>query len=349
MAEHTSARYYVTMGYLTPIFTYLRNQGCDQAPYLQLLGVQEADLRNSDLRVPDAACAEIFALAAQELQDANVGLHMGRTMRLQHVGIIGFLILNCERVRDVFDLHSRYQMLVGNGLRTTYLNAGPEYCMQIEPQNAAQSRHNLEYSIGAWSNFQDQLVAEPLFPSRVELPYTRPTDTAELEEVFHAPISFGTKNLRVYFPADHADLQLLGTDPRIRRLLESQATQRLRELQGELGHSDEELARLRRAVADRLPHGRPSIEQVAPAVGLSVRQLQRLLKKNDTNYKSMVDELRCELAGRYVARPDLTLIDVALMLGFSEQASFGRAFRRWYGETPGKFRQGTPTGESRFD
>ncbi|HEJ2575411.1 TPA: helix-turn-helix transcriptional regulator [Pseudomonas aeruginosa] len=57
----------------------------------------------------------------------------------------------------------------------------------------------------------------------------------------------------------------------------------------------------------------------------------------------MLDELRQQLAKQYLADPALSLSEIALMLGYSEQSAFSRAFRGWYGETPLRYRK-KPTG-----
>ena len=84
-------------------------------------------------------------------------------------------------------------------------------------------------------------------------------------------------------------------------------------------------------ITERLPYGPPPIADIAERMGVSVRKMQRMLSHQQMTYKGVVDQLRRELAKSYVKDAGLTLIDVAMMLGFTEQSSFTRAFRSpWY-------------------
>ncbi|MNO03899.1 HTH-type transcriptional regulator VirS [compost metagenome] len=72
---------------------------------------------------------------------------------------------------------------------------------------------------------------------------------------------------------------------------------------------------------------------------MNLRTLQRHLQQAGTSYQRILDELRQELAGRYLADSDLPIQEIALRLGFSEPRSFHRSFKAWTGRTPGEYRQ----------
>jgi len=96
---------------------------------------------------------------------------------------------------------------------------------------------------------------------------------------------------------------------------------------------------VRSHLADRVVHGVPEIDAVAQAMGTSVRSPQRLLGRSATSYKQLLDLVRRELAQRHVHDASLSLIDVALILGSSDQTAFQRAFRRSFKQTPGAMRR----------
>jgi AraC-like DNA-binding protein len=80
------------------------------------------------------------------------------------------------------------------------------------------------------------------------------------------------------------------------------------------------------------------LEQMAAELNTSVRTLERRLKERGWTYKQVVDDLRRQLALRYVKDPRLRLSQLAFLLGFSENAAFVHAFRRWTGSTPMRYR-----------
>lgn len=333
---------YVTLGYLRPIFDYMRKHDEPVEPYLQQLGIEEDDLLNADLRVADADFDQLFRIAEQRLGDSNIGLHIGQSMQFQHLGIIGMLIMNCRYVHEVFDLHARYGGLVGNGLVTRYTVQDDVCCMETRRLEGARPycRHTYEYSFGGWWNLKSLIVGDRLQPSHIELPYPAPPVTSEHHAVYAGiPLSYGHEVLRVYFSAAYRDLALMAADSQLKQVLEAQALQRLHELQGEQADRDPFVARVRQMIADRLAYGVPSVEEIAGELNVSVRTLQRQLDSGDSGYKALLDLVRADLAQKYINNRALSLLDVAMMLGFAEQSSFQRAFKRWFGNTPGEYRR----------
>ena len=88
-----------------------------------------------------------------------------------------------------------------------------------------------------------------------------------------------------------------------------------------------------------LSAGHPPIEAVAAVVNTSVRTLQRRLAVSGRTYKKLVDEVRLAAARKALVGSDAPLKTIAVELGFAEQASFTRAFRRWTGEPPSEYRK----------
>lgn len=95
---------------------------------------------------------------------------------------------------------------------------------------------------------------------------------------------------------------------------------------------------LRQQIQLFLKDGYPSVAQVAEAAGMSIRSLQRQLAKEQLNYTLLVEQVRFETAVHLLQDPTLKLIDIALELGYSDAANFTRAFKRWAGISPNRFR-----------
>jgi AraC-like DNA-binding protein len=95
----------------------------------------------------------------------------------------------------------------------------------------------------------------------------------------------------------------------------------------------------RTVITRELNGGNPSLEQVAAQLGLSERTLQRKLQELGTSHNDLVEQIRRDLAMRYLKEPDMAICEVAYLTGFSEPSSFHRAFKRWTGVTPGEFRE----------
>jgi AraC-like DNA-binding protein len=95
----------------------------------------------------------------------------------------------------------------------------------------------------------------------------------------------------------------------------------------------------REVILQVLSAGHPPIETVAAVVNTSVRTLQRRLAVSGRTYKKLVDEVRLAAARKALVESAAPLKAIAFELGFAEQASFTRAFRRWTGQAPSQYRK----------
>jgi AraC-like DNA-binding protein len=92
-------------------------------------------------------------------------------------------------------------------------------------------------------------------------------------------------------------------------------------------------------LTEMLPSGRVGARQVAEALHVSVRSLQRKLADKGTSFAQLLEDTRRELARQYVSNSRLSVGEITYLLGFSDPANFTRAFRRWTGQSPSAFRQ----------
>lgn len=338
---HTESRFYINISYLRPVFDFLRRAQEPLPTYLSILGIDEEDLSRPDLRVPAEAMNKLFDRAMNQLQDADVGLAAAKSMQVHHLGIVGLLVMSCRYAHEIFELHARFQTLVGNSLDTQYfINEDRCYLeSRMAPGHEPFSRQSIDFVFGGWWNLKRTLVGDLHKPLRIEFPYSKPDDTSQLEAMFSAPLSFGHETLRVHFDAKNLDVELLPADSELKQVIEGQAKQRLNKLHGEQADVNPYLASVKEIIADRLAFGVPSIDDIAVQLGVSGRTVQRQLGQHGSGYTELLEQVHRDLAGRYIENQDLSLLDVAMMLGFSEQSSFHRAFKRWFNCTPGEYRK----------
>ena len=83
-----------------------------------------------------------------------------------------------------------------------------------------------------------------------------------------------------------------------------------------------------------LPTGVATMGAIAGKMGLSRQSLFRKLKAEGVTFEAVLDGLRHTLALRYLNGEGLSVKETAFRLGFSEPASFSRAFKRWTGTSP---------------
>ena len=102
---------------------------------------------------------------------------------------------------------------------------------------------------------------------------------------------------------------------------------------------DNLLATLKMSILDHLPDKTLTEEEAAASQNMSLRTFQRRIEAEGTRFRTLLDQTRAELAESLLADRTVSLSEVSYCCGFSEQASFSRAFKRWTGQTPSAYRE----------
>ena len=172
-------------------------------------------------------------------------------------------------------------------------------------------------------------------PTRASFRHGRPGDGAAHDAFFGVPVAWGAVRTEVLVPPEVLALPLLKADPALAEFFERHALALLERFGSDAGIAQ----RLRASLTEELPRGLPTLESAAAALAMSTRTLRRRLQDEGTSFQAVLDEVRCELAKRYLAGPRLAVGEVAFLLGFCEPSTFHRAFKRWTGMTPQAFRR----------
>lgn len=328
MTAHATA----AVSYLRALFDYLRLRGVAAG---QLLEGRPLDLEDREARLPESEAAALFNRAATLLDDEALGLHVGEQIRPGHYGVLGYVAMACTTLGEALVCQQRYQGLVLSiaPLRLRTLGETIELSWRTEPNPAY--RHLAEFNLAALLSFVRWITGQPLNPLGLDLIYPRPADLREHQRLFACALRFDEEEYRLRLPASWQGLPLIQPDPAMRGLMDRLAERQLQQL----ARSEDPVAQARAQVARQLGEGVPGLPQVAAALHLSPRSLQRLLQDQGLSFTQLVESVRRELAERYLAEPALDLTDLAFLLGYSEQSAFQRAFKRWTGQTPGEFRR----------
>jgi AraC-like DNA-binding protein len=106
----------------------------------------------------------------------------------------------------------------------------------------------------------------------------------------------------------------------------------------QLPSTDAFLAAMTKAIVHLMPTGTIGIDAVAGQLNVSRRTMQRRLSDRKTNFQQLLQEVRADMAVRYLADKRLAVTEIAFLLGYADQASFSAAFKSWYGKSPSDYR-----------
>jgi AraC-like DNA-binding protein len=321
-----------SVAYLKALFDYTQAHDLTTE---KLMPGQPLILDDRDARLTEAECAALFDRAAELLDDDALGLHVGETIRPGHYGVLGYVAMNCDTLGEALSRLNRYQALVLDiGPMEVRMGAG-EIRLSWNPDSERPFRQLAEFNLAGLVTFARWISGRQGAPRRLEFNYPAPMDLNEHRRIFACELRFDCPRYAIVLPEEWLRLPLIQPDPAMRELMLRLAEKQMLAL----SRGDDALAKARALVARHLSEGELTLEQLAAQLDMSARTLQRKLKDEGLGFTQLVDEVRQELAERYLADPNLDLNDLAFLLGFSEQSAFQRAFKRWKGESPGSYRK----------
>ena len=197
------------------------------------------------------------------------------------------------------------------------------------PQPLA-SRLGTESQVAQWLTLSRHITGVELVPAAVTFRHRAPSSVAAHRRFFGRAPRFEASRAGLWF--HEADLRrpTLQPDPGLHALLLRKASEELAALPTESGLAPQ----VQRQIVELLPSGAPSIDVVARRLGMGARTLRRRLAVEDSSFRSLVDDARRGLADRYLAEPTLSSVEIAFLLGFSDERAFRRAYKRWTGRSP---------------
>ena len=336
-AELSQSSASISAAYLHSILPALaQHYGLDLALLLRNAGLAQEQLIQPDVLVPLFQAGMVFAQILQATGDHGLGLVAGSLVQPRSYQVLGYAVLSSANLGEAVDRLIRYEKLVGK-LGSTVLQCKDDRCrLQWHcPWQGDWTRYLKEAAITGWVTYARTLLPATITPLRVCFDHPRLIPQSRYDAVFQCPVLLEQDWCGVEFPADFLALPLHSADPGLRALMDAQAQQLLQDFDGTTNLVNE----VRACIAELLPNGEPTLEQVAQRLGLAPRTLQHRLKNSGMAFKDVLETVRKALVLHYLQDARWALIDVAFLLGFSEQSAFSRAFRRWFGESPQAWRK----------
>jgi len=269
------------------------------------------------------------------------GLAIGARVQPRHVGVMGYVVLASSNLGEALLAYRRYERLFYGADLAEVSAQGTDTEIRWRRDHLALglALGQLADSVGiaALITFLRRQVEHAPPPSLITFNNpapANPADPAAYAAFFGCPVRFGDTYTRVRFPAGYLAIPMLHSDPGLRALLDRQAQALLLALP----NSDRFDRALQQVMFKLLPDAAATLPRAARELHVSVRTLQRRLDARDITWQALLDRTREQLARQYLADRSLTLGDIALLLGYSEQSAFNRAFRRWTRQTPARMR-----------
>ena len=314
----------------------LERNGVDTRRFVADLGIDRAATAEARTRLPSQLIDRGFARATAMIDDPAFALGAAACWHPSDLGTLGYAWLSSATLRTGLKRLVRYSRTLGSkgSCRCNDERDGLRFVFEHHRGDNAVGQAIADFWLALVLALCRTNHGAQLRPLAVTLRRPLPADERPYREFFGCAVCFGAAEDSLTLAHDVVDAPL----PTSNRALAATFDAILASQLAELDHADL-AARCQEHLMQQLTSGEPSESDLAAALAMSRRTLQRRLAAIGQSYQRLLDETRRKLALHYLAEGERSVTEIAFLLGFSEQSAFSRAFRRWRGQSPGAYRR----------
>jgi len=321
----------------------LEDAGVSRGKLLRDAAISAAELDNPMGSIRSTADQSLWPCAIRETGDAAIGLHIGERARIQGLGLVGYMLMNCPNLGEALRQFIRFQ----NQVTTHYqLHLGTEpgardgdsggVRVTITPRNEDMPTSRIEHTLAAMVTLGRWLTGRSFALLKAQIKHAAPPHAGEYTRVFGCPVRFGQPTNALFASADTLALPVIQPIPTLFKTLEILVSE-----QPSVSSQPEVFTdAVRRAIAQTMSSGSAHAGVIAASLSVTPRTLPRRLKQEGLTLLGLMNAHRRAVAEKLLTEQGFPLAEIAYFLGYSETSAFSRAFKRWTGQTPADYKKG---------
>jgi AraC-like DNA-binding protein len=312
------------------------SKGADRCSLAERSRIDPADLKDRDNRIPFAKYVALMKAAQKMCNDPALALHFGEAVDGAEISISHHI--GAPSIAEAMAIVNRYAALTvevdqGSSDRYVFSRSGGQLWLIDTRRNANDFPELTESSFARMICTMRPFLGDKQLLKAVHVTHAAPSYRAEYDRIFRVPVVFESDKNALLM-----DDALLRFKPPLQRTYVSEVlTARAEELLEKLESSKSMRGRVERLLMPSLKDGDVSMDAIASELGLSRQTLFRKLKAEGVTFEKVLDELRHKMALHYLSGKKSSVSQTAHLVGFSDPASFSRAFKRWTGSSPRGF------------
>ncbi|MFG0723368.1 AraC family transcriptional regulator [Pseudomonas sp. GLN_6] len=310
-------------------------KGLDAPKTLSDIDLPVDAAQQAEQLIPYTQFNALLDLCANRADSPLFGLEFGLYQGVSVLGNLLYVIQNAHTVGEALGLLHQYIHIHTSGAEIHVRNVGANthLCYEVTSGCAASVRQDVELAMAIGSRIMQCLLGRRWRPTALLFRHGAQAHPTDYRRVLGITPRFDSPYTAWVFDTALLDVPLSAADEGLKQLVQQHVDElsqiSLHELPGFV----------QRLLRDMLPHGKVRIEQIAEYMMVSPRTLQRYLMEEGTGFQELLDETRQSLSTRYLCDSSISLTQVAGLLGYADLSAFSRAFTRWKGLSPRKWKQ----------
>jgi AraC-like DNA-binding protein len=331
----------VSVGLVKMLQAYAESRGVAFDKAARKHGFDSKALSNGAASIQAAQFAEIWFKIAETSKDFCPGLNLGKQSfhYFPDNSVLLSMMQNSSSIGKALDLFVRHHRIMAEKIQPVVREQ--EGFIRLSWDFSVLGSHRLPYLSEAFLCTCYSILARlsqgrirPIAVKFIHQGPERAEDKAGYESYFNAPVRFLADRDELVIDPRDLDIAIELADPALLNLLERHAARMGQAIAPENKWS----GKVAGLICDALLKGcTPLIDTIARELALSRRSLQEKLKNENTSFRRLVQTVRKKIAIDQLADPDVSICEVAFMLGYSDQSAFNHAFKKWTGKNPKAF------------
>ena len=325
----------VPIVYTAELVSLLGEEGVPAGDVLRGSGIPRKQLRDPDGLTTHPRQLRVYENALALSSEPGLGLRLGARFKPGHHGVLGHALLCAESGRDQLRIVVHYARIRGFLLDFDFREEGGVAILSAHDIMPLGPVHQVAVE-ELLAMFGTPRSSSSGFVRSMEIhvDYAAPPHRALYEQLYDCPIRFEAETVELRIPSEALDVPSEMSNAEMARICE----ERCQAILQRLGSGGQMVDRVRSHIM--AGPRRLQLESVALQMAMSPRTLRRRLREEGTTFRDVVGDVRKGLALDYLESSDLSLEEIAALLGYEDAANFNRAFRKWVGEAPGRYRGG---------
>jgi AraC-like DNA-binding protein len=315
----------------------LKSAGVPVAPLLKRAGLTPELIADPEQRLSVRSQIALLDEAAKALKDDCIGFTLACDHDPRGTGLLYYVMASSRTLGEALQRLARYSKVTNQAVVFGY-REGNRLITSLSYSGVPRhsDRHQMEFCMFAAIRICRLLTGQKLVPQHFSIAHDRSGNTAEMSRFVGTKVQFGSDRDEFALNIEARELPVIHADNYLNDLLVQYCEAALANRRGDVGSLR---TRVENAISSLLPHGRVLVGDVAPSLGMSERTLGRKLADEGLNFTEILQQLRRDLAVRYLGDRKLHVSKIAWLVGFRDVSAFTHACKRWTGKTPSQMRK----------